>query len=122
MSLLLRQRWHTPISLLPSAMAMLLLRIWLGILFNLSVLALVFVARVKEVPVLVLVPQILVAELRLLVLIPILILRLGGDPLLEQKWRWGVLLLVPTPWLRLDGRGHRHGLGCWGSGSAGAGL
>ena len=115
MSLLLRRSWHTPTSLLPSAIAMLLLQTGLGIFFLLIAAILVVVARVNEVPLLVLFPQVVVAHLGLLILLPILILRLGEDPLLQRGWRWGGLLLVPNLGLCLSGRRRQCGLGRWGS-------
>ena len=96
MSLLLRRGWHTSMSLLPSAMALLVLRILVGIFFHLIATSLVFIARVNEVPLLVLLPQIVVAHLWLLVLIPISsLLQLGGDNLARQGWTWGALLRMP---------------------------
>ena len=84
MSLLLRRGWHTSTSLLPSAMALLVLRILVGIFFHLIATSLVFIARVNEVPLLVLLPQIVVAHLWLLVLVPISFLRRSGDLLARR--------------------------------------
>ena len=67
-SLLLRRGWHTLTSLLPLAMALLLLRTRLGIFFHLSTLILFLVVRVNEVPLLILLPQVVVALLGLLIL------------------------------------------------------